>query len=89
MAEVWMVATAEEYEGLCREKLMFDNEEAAGTAAELIDAARREHDRFFDACAAGDSDWNDPNFPPFTVEIMGTKIFLASQTVIKKFEVHS
>ena len=88
MAEVWMVSTGDDYEGLNREKLVFSNEESATKTAELINHLRRKHDRFCEACEAGDADWNDPNFPPAAVEMLGTKILLGMWTVVQKFEVH-
>ena len=88
MADVWMVAT-----GRCSwsfgEKLIFDNEESATKTAELINELRRKHDRFFEACETGAADWNDPNFPPAAVEMLGVKIKLGMWTVVQKFELHS
>jgi hypothetical protein len=89
MVEVWMVATGKTYEGLNREKLIFDNEESATKTAELINELRRKHERFLEACHTGDADWNDPNFPPAAVEMLGTKIMLSMWTIVQKFELHS
>jgi len=89
MADVWMVATGWMASSSRGEKLIFDNEESATKTAELINELRRKHDRFFEACEAGDADWNDPNFPPAAVEMLGVKINLGMWTVVQKFELHS
>ena len=89
MAAVWIVATGENYEGMdTRNMLMFDNEESATQTGELLNELRRKHEQWCEACENGDAEWNDPNMPSASVELLDTKIYLGDWTVVQKFEVH-
>ena len=88
MAEVWMVASGQDYEGLNSVKLMFDNEPAARRMADKINEQRRLHDRSCDLAAQGEISWDDVK--PVVMELPdGTRFFLGQWTHVESFPLRS
>ena len=88
MADVWMVASGQDHEGLNKVKLMFDNELAARRMADKIDDFRRTHDWSCQQASEGLITWKE--VLPATMDLPdGTKFFIGQWTHIESFPLRS
>lgn len=93
MADVWMVATGQDHEGLNSVKLMFDNELAARQMADKIDEVRSLHDLSIDMAKQGWISWDDVFPEPGGAVTMdlpdGTRFFVGQWTHVESFPLRS
>ena len=88
MAEVWMVASGQDHEGLNKVKLMFDNELAARRMGDKIDETRRACEWAYEQAKEGLIPWDE--VPDQTVVLPdGTKFFIGQWTHIESFPLRS
>ena len=88
MAEVWMVASGQDHEGLNKVKLMFDNELAARRMGDKIDETRRACEWAYEQAKEGLIPWDE--VPDQTVVLPdGTKFFIGQWTHIVSFPLRS
>jgi len=88
MAEVWMVASGQDHEGLNRVKLMFDNELAARQMVDKIDEFRVLHDWSCQEASEGRISWDDVK--PASMDLPdGTRFFVGQWTHIESFPIRS
>ena len=88
MAEVWMVASGQDFEGLNKVKLMFDNELAARRMGDKIDEKRRTCEWAYEQAKEGLIPWDE--VPDQTVVMPdGTKFFIGQWTHIESFPLRS
>ena len=88
MADVWMVASGQDYEGLNRVKLMFDNVRDARHMADKIDAHRHQHDLHCEMARDGKISWDNVN--PATMDLPDrTRFFVGQWTHVESFPLRS
>ena len=88
MAEVWMVATGQDYVGLDRVKLMFDNERAAHQMADKINDHRRLYEWTCAMAGDGQISWDDVKSQTMELDD-GTQLFIGQWTRIESFPLRS
>ena len=88
MAEVWMVATGQDYEGLNSVKLMFDNERAAHQMADKINDHRRLYEWTCDMARDCEISWDDVKTQTMDLPD-GTKFFIGQWTHVVSFPLRS
>jgi hypothetical protein len=88
MAEVWMVASGQDYEGLNSVKLMFDNEPAARRMADKINDHRRLYEWTCDMAAQGEISWDDVKSQTMELDD-GTRFFVGQWAHVESIPLRS